>query len=419
MDHRGKKLLIMGATTETIKLVQLAESMGIETYVADPFENAAAKPYSSHPVNLDCFDTDAVCALVERERIDGVLPGCADVLVAAYEEVARRTGRYCYLNEQIVRVLNNKKGLKEALRKYGLPTIPEYTYEEVKDLDASQYPLFLKPVDNNSSKGMSVVYDYSGFEAAYEKALSFSRSKTVLIERKMECDDMTFGYVIQDGKIGIMHIHDRYINNEQPGVGTITAACVYPSKHKQLYMETVHEKICRMLNGLGYRNGIVNFQAFVEDNKIMLYDPAVRITGEQSYVLTDYFCGLNYMEYLINFALTGKMADHNIVDKCDVSFGGNYGCNLVFSVRPCTIGRIEGAEYARNHPNVINVTQEHFPGDVIDRVGTAQQNIFRMHLVADTKQTLASAISNLQDKVIAYDENDNDMMLTGVDPDNI
>ena len=60
-----KKLLILGATSETDKLVQKAESMGIETYVADPNEDAHAKKYASHPILMDCFDVDEKLYLAE------------------------------------------------------------------------------------------------------------------------------------------------------------------------------------------------------------------------------------------------------------------------------------------------------------------------------------------------------------------
>ncbi|MBR1677140.1 MAG: hypothetical protein IJ706_07525 [Clostridia bacterium] len=414
MELKGKKLLILGATTETIFLVKKAESLGVLTYVVDPYENAPAKKYSSNPINLNCFDIDGVLGIIENNKIDGVLPGCADVLVPVYEEVCRKAGKYCYINEEIVKVFGNKKGLKEMLIKHGLPVIEEFTYEEVISEGFNSYPIFLKPTDNNSSKGMTIVYDKSGFDVAYKKALENSRSKTVLIEKYKTCNDFFMGYLLQDGKVAVTFTADRFVNAEQKGVGTITAGMLYPSKYTDLYFNTIHKKMISIFEKLEFKNGLMHIQGFVENGKIMFYDPALRITGGQEYLLLEKIYGLDLLKCLINFALIGSVAEEDLTSICDCKFHGKIGCNLAFSVRAGKIGKIDGIEYAKKHKNVINVTQEHYDGALIDRIGTAQQNIARMHLIADSREEMRDAILDLQANVIAYDEAGCNMMLTGL-----
>lgn len=411
----GKKLLILGATSETCKIVKLAEDMGVETYVVDPYENALAKQYSSHPILLDCFDVDAICKLLEKEKIDGVLPGCADILVAVYEQICSRTNKFCYVNKKLVDVFNNKKGLKEMLLKHGLSVIKEYTEEEVLDTNFDKFPVFVKPVDNNSSKGMSIANSREEFLASYENAKSFSRSNTVLIEEYKQCDDFFIGYFAQNGKIRVAFTGDRFVIN-QDSFGSITAGIVYPSVYEQLYFKNVHEKMMDIFNELGFQNGICAIQGFVEDDKIMFYDPALRITGGQEYVLCKHFYGVDELESLINFALTGNMSEDDVYRNCDCSFGSKVGCNLTFSVRECTIGKIEGLEFAKECKNVINITQEHKEGDVIDRIGTAQQNFVRMHISAESREEMRDVISELQRKIVAYDDKGENAMIKGLDP---
>ena len=408
--------MILGATSETGKLVQKAEDMGVETYVVDPYENAHAKKFSSHPVQMDCFDIEGICRIMQEESIDGILPGCADILVSVYEEVCRRLSKPCYVNRKLVEVFNNKKGLKEALRKHGLPVIEEYTPEEVRSDGFQGFPVFVKPVDNNSSKGMYIAEDRTSFEEAYVKALSFSRSKTVLIEAYKRCDDFLVGYFAQDGKVEAAYTGDRF-TIEQPGVGTITSALVYPSRHAKQYFETTHEKMLQIFHDLGFCNGICMIQGFVDDGRVLFYDPALRITGGQGYVLVEHFLGLDVLEALVAFAVSGKMPE-DVKRPVDPAWNGGFGCNLTFSVKGGVIGRIDGVDYLKAHKNVINVTQEHFPGDKIDRIGTAQQNIFRIHVVADSREELRDAISDLQAHVTAYDDKGENMMLAGLDAGN-
>ncbi len=413
---KNKKLLILGATTETIPLVKKAEKLGVKTFVADPYPSAPSKRFSSHPVDIDCFNVEGLLHLINDECIDGILPGCADVLVPVYEEVCRKSGRNCYINKRISEVFGNKKGLKDMLRKHGLPVVEEYTYNQVKESTFDKYPIFLKPTDNNSSKGMSVVYDAGGFETAYQKALDNSKSKTVLIEKYKTCNDFFMGYLLQDGKVSVTFTADRFVNRQQKGVGTITAGMIYPSKFTDLYFSTIHEKMLQIFDELDFRNGLMHIQGFVEDGKIEFYDPALRITGGQEYLALEKIYGLDLLRCLINYALLGKIGDEDVSSICDCTFGGKYLCNLAFSVKGCKIGRIDGVDYAKTYPTIINVTQEHYEGAVIDRIGTAQQNIFRMHLITDTRQQMRNSIIDLQKNIIAYDEEGNNVMLDGLDP---
>ena len=389
--------------------------MGIETFVVDPYIDAPAKKYSSHPIEEDCFNIESILSIINKNNIDGVLPGCADILVFVYEEICRKANKYCYVNKDIVKVFNNKKGLKDILNKHGLATIKEYTYEEVANSSFNNFPVFVKPTDNNSSKGMSVVNNREEFELAYKKAVENSRSKTILIEKYMNCDDFFVGYVIQDGKVSVTFTSDRFVNSEQKGVGSITQGIIYPSKYTNLYFSSVHSKMLDIFKELEFKNGILHIQGFVDNEGIKFYDPALRITGGQEYLFLEHINDFDLLKCLINFAITGKMSETDISDKCNYTFNKKYACNLVFSVKGGIIGKIDGIEYAKKHNNVINVTQEHFVGELIDKIGTAQQNISRMHLIADSKEELLKAIDDLQRYVVVYDEKGNNMMLKGFD----
>ena len=165
------------------------------------------------------------------------------------------------------------------------------------------------------------------------KALDASRSKTVLVEKYMVCDDISITYTFVDGKAYVTSISDRYVNREQKGYGTISTALVYPSKYTQLYFETIHEKAIRLFNDMDIKNGVLTIQAFVEDGKIMFYDPAFRTTGGQGYILYEYFGVVDQIKMLIEFSLTGKMTEDVSEIKEICNFGASWAVNLVLLVK--------------------------------------------------------------------------------------
>lgn len=411
LKFQGKKLLVLGATAQTVPMVETANDMGVITYVADHISGSLAKRSASVAVDIDCFDVDSLEQVVRKERIDGIIVGCADRLLLPYYELCRRVQKPCYVAKDILDVFNNKKGLKTALKKYGLPVIPEWNYvgEQTKTEDW-ELPVFIKPADNNSAKGMSVCYQRKEISAAIEKAMDTSASKTILVERYMNCDDITVNYMFFNGFPIVFYITDRYVDRGQAGCGTIPTALIYHSKYKQLYFDTMHDKMCRMFTDLGLKNGILLLQGFVQNGQIMFYDPALRITGEQGHIFIKHATSVDQIAILISYALTGKMGEKIKVPQGDVLYCG-WGCELVINAGLGRIGKINGLREVERLPEVLRVTQIHFPGDEIVMRGTLDQTIARIHVMAESKDGMKDSAERILSMISVVDESGNNMLL--------
>lgn len=411
LKFQGKRLLILGANAQTAPMVKTANGMGVITYVADHIPGSVAKRSASVAVDIDCFDVDKLEQMAHKEKIDGIIVGCADRLIPSYYELCRRVHKPCYVTKEILDVLNNKKGLKTALRKYSLPVIPEWNYTgKHTKTECWELPVFIKPVDSNSAKGMSVCYKREEINAAINKAMAASSSKTILVERYMTCDDITVSYMFFDGFPIVFDITDRYVDRGQAGCGTIPTALIYHSKYKQLYFDTVHDKICRMFRDLGLKNGILLLQGFVQNNQIMFYDPALRITGEQGHIFVKHATSVDQIAILISYALTGKMGDKINVLKGDVLYYG-WGCEVVINACLGRIGKINGLREVGRLPEVLCVTQTHFPGDEIVMRGTLDQTVARIHVMAESKDDMKGSVERILSMISVMDDSGNDMML--------
>ena len=86
-------------------------------------------------------------------------------------------------------------------------------------------------------------------------------------------------------------------------------------------------KLREMFKGLGVRNGVLNIQFFVDDERFYAYDPGFRLQGEGPHFFIQDINGFDNREMLINYALTGSMGvvdmekkilikDVNIESKC-------------------------------------------------------------------------------------------------------
>ncbi len=419
---KGKKLLIMGANPETVPLVELANEMGIQTYVTSNRPDDPAKKVACKSCDVDGMDVPGLVALARDEQIDGVLVGVADILVPAYCKVCNALGFHCYASQEIVDVFSYKDVFKATCERYGIHGIPEYYLDgemRREDLDKIKYPVMVKPVDSCSGMGMTVCFGEQELAAAVRKALDASKVKRFIVERYMQCEDMGMYYTFKDGCCSASCIYDRYTTDEQKGLSRVCLGGTYPSKHIGEYFERMHENACRMFRDIGIRNGVLMLSAFYEDGEFYVYDTGFRLQGEAPHLLMKAVHGFDQREMLINFALTGSEGDVNLSVQDDPYFRGKWAATLWILLREGTVSKIEGMEHIADDRRVVANIQRLYESDCVlgEWIGTEKQVMTRLYLVCESKQELAGTLKEYMEKIRVYDTRGNLMALHGFDVD--
>ena len=422
-ELEGKKLLIMGANPETIPLVELANDMGVKTYVTSNRPDDPAKKYAYKSCEVDGMDVPGLVALAREEKIDGILVGVADILVPAYCKACNALGFHCYASQEIVDVFSYKDVFKATCERYGIHGIPEYyldTQMRREDLDKIKYPVMVKPVDSCSGMGMTVCFSEEELAAAMEKALDASKVKRFIVERYMQCEDMGMYYTFKDGYCSASCIYDRYTTDEQKGLSRVCLGGTYPSKHIKEYFERMHDNACRMFRDIGIKNGVLMLSAFYEDGEFYVYDTGFRLQGEAPHLLMKAVHGFDQREMLINFALTGSEGNIDLSRQDDPYFRGKWAATLWILLREGKIAKIEGMDGIENDKRVVANIRRLYEGDTVlpEWIGTEKQVMTRIYLVCDSKQSLADTLKEYMAKIRIYDTDGNAMALHGFDVDN-
>ena len=422
MELNGKKLLIMGANPETIPLVELANEMGIKTYVTSNRPDDPAKKFAYKSCDVDGMDVPGLVALAREEKIDGILVGVADILVPAYCKACNALGFHCYASQEIVDVFSYKDVFKATCERYGIHGISEYYLDAElrrEDLDKIKYPVMVKPVDSCSGMGMTVCFSEDELAPAVEKALDASKVKRFIVERYMQCEDMGMYYTFKDGYCSASCIYDRYTTDEQKGLSRVCLGGTYPSKHIGEYFERMHDNACRMFRDIGIRNGVLMLSAFYEDGEFYVYDTGFRLQGEAPHLLMKAVHGFDQREMLINFALTGSEGKIDLSEQDDPFFRGRWAATLWVLLREGTIAKIEGMDDIENDQRVVADIRRLHEGDTVlsEWIGTEKQVMTRLYLVCDSKQELADTLKEYMAKIKVYDTHGNAMALHGFDVD--
>lgn len=417
-EFKNKKLLILGGNPETSALVKMANEMGIKTIVTSGRHTDDAKKYAWKSYDVDGMDVPGIISLAREEKVDGVLVGVADILVPSYCKVCDALELPCYATQKIVDVFAFKDVFKSTCETYGIHGIPEYYLDaEMKPEDVAKikYPVMIKPVDNGGGVGMTVVYNESELKSGVEKALAASKKKRFIVERYMQCEDMGMYYTFKDGVCSASCIYDRYTTDEQPGLSRVCLGGTYPSKHLNEYFNRMHDNAVRMFKDIGIKNGVLMLSGFYENGEFYVYDTGFRLQGEAPHLLIKAIHGFDQREMLIRFALTGSEGTLDLLKADDTYLRGKWAATVWFLLKEGKINRIEGLDKIDKDNRVVANVQRLYEGDDVlhEWIGNEKQVMTRLYLVCNSKEELAVAIEEYQNKVKVYDTNGKNMLLKG------
>ncbi len=403
-----------------MRLIETAKKMGVVTLVTDHDPQAFAKRFADKRYDVDGMNVSALVALAKEEQVDGVLVGVADRLIVPYQQVCAALDLPCYATPALCAAFTDKMAFNHLCLTHGISPISFFNLDSdfcAEELQKLPFPLFVKPVDGNSGKGMSICNTMDEVGAAVEKALAFSRSGRFLVERYMDCDDLFINFTFKDGEIWASAIADRYTTRAQGNVSRVCLGAVYPSRHVDLYFDTLHDKFCRMFRDLGVQNGTLMVSAFVENGTFHVYDPGFRLQGEAPDLHIHAVNGFDQKALLIEHALTGAMGEADLSALNDCRFRGRYAGTIWYLAKEGKIGRINGLTAAAADPAVFKVVQRLYEGDVVtpQMVGTEAQVVARLYVVGNTKEELAYKVRQFQNDVSVLNDQGQTMLLDGFD----
>lgn len=424
MTFNGKKLLILGANPETVPLIEKANNMGVHTVVVDHVPGSFAKKFATESYDIDGFDVDALVELSLRIGIDGVLVGVADRLIVPYQELCEKLNLPCYGTKEQCAILTDKVRFNEKCKVFGIDVIPTYVLTadiRSEDLCKLQYPVLIKPSDSNSGKGMSICTDENQVRVATQKALQNSKTGQFLVERYMTCDDIYIFYTFVDGVCWPSIIADRFTHKGQDSGSPVCLGAVSPSKHANLYFDSIHEKMCSMFRSIGMESGVLMISAFVEGNQFYFYDPGFRLQGEAPNLTVKKMTGFDQLEMLISFALSGEVPSGCIQKIKDCRVWGQYSTTIWYLMKQDEIETIQGWNQIEEDPDVFKAVCRLKRHDVITpaMIGTEGQVLARVYASSPSKAMLVEKIKLLQSVLTVIGVSGEDMLIAGFDADKI
>lgn len=417
MNIKGKKLLFFDGSALASNAVKRAKLHGVYTIVANfyPPEKSPAKLVADEQWNVDFSQIDEMVKLIRDNNIDGIFVGWTDSHLPYYAEICEKAGiPCCGTVEQFEILSNDKRKFKDVCRKYGVPTIPEYKIDlnfAKEDLEKFEYPVLVKPADESGSRGVRRCDSEEEFVSYYKELYESSKSKKILVEKYIDSPkEIYLHYTVQDGYISLSSTFMKQKAIGEDKVASSAILHVFPSSYIELYERTAHEAVKNMFEGLGLKNGIVMMQGFIYEDEFYFYESGLRMGGEQFYIFADPINGINALDMMIEFSVTGKMTCGN-AKKQDNPYYTKTCCNYYISLKPGVISGIEGIETVEKMPQVLQNATFKKLGDEISATNSLDRVIYRIHVMDNSPEELAETLENISHTLRITDQNGKEMQI--------
>jgi len=397
----GKRLLVLGGVTLAQEIVWAAQKRGATVFVTDYLVDSPAKKVADGHFMVSVADVDEVVKLIKQERIDGVLTGFVDSILPYYVEICHKANLPCYCTHEQIAIATDKKKFKALCRKFNVPVVDEFVLtselseDEVMNLP---YPVCIKPVDNSGGRGIYFADNPTEFVTNYHSALAHSPTQTVLVERKMNHQEATIFYIIQDGQIHCSGMADRHVQNGDENTIPLPVAYTFPSVYLDSYLKNIHPQVVKMLTSIEMNQGFLFIQTFIENGQCIFYEMGFRTTGVLEYKCIEFESGLNHLDCLIHFALTSKMANDSIASYIQPYYQHRL-FNLTFQAYPQTIGHYVGLESIKQLAGVLDVFVSYHPPEVmpVTSKGTLRCVVVRVFGWARDDYRMVELINKIHD----------------------
>lgn len=414
MDVTGKKLLILGGTPQHCKLVTAAKEMGVYTIVTDYLENSPAKKIADKAYMINIRDVDEIIRMCKREKVDGVISGYIDPCQKPYNEICKRLDMPCYGTKEQFFKMTDKHAFKKMCQQNGVDVIPEYSVKEAENV-ISTCPVFVKPVDSRGSRGQAVCYTKEELHDAIEFARSESSNGDILIEKYMKgAHEFQVTYFFVNGEPYLIRTTDSYCGSEENHLEKVVACAVSPSIYTDLYLKNAHEKVIKMFKNLGFKNGPIFMQGFVDGDKFRFFDPGLRFPGVDYENIYKKVYNVDLMKAMVLIALTGECSGMELpLD--GVKLDGKRAAVLFPTVKAGIVTKIDGVQSAMQDEQVVSYLPRCEIGDEIMWSYNVNQRFAEVDILGENTEDLKKNIKRVQKNIEVFDENGQNMIFEEFD----
>ena len=416
-DLKGKKLLFVGASGHFTPAIEAAKELGVYTIAINYSSSAVGKKYADLAADVDTYNPDEVLAFARKNEVDGLFTSWNEVNIYTSEYVAGKLGLPFYGTRKQLDKLIKKNAFKATCREYGVPVVPEYftgsnLTEEI--VNRFEYPVIFKPTDSGGTRGMTILYDESGVQEAYSKAMDASIEKKIVVEKYLRDTKLiVIDFAVQNGEPYIVSVADRSIVRDSEMSVPLAVSFMYPSDYIDMVEKQVLTSLKKMIKGLEIQNGIISMEGMISEGVMYIIETQFRFGGTHCDKFVTLDTGVDLMKMMVEFSLTGRFDSYDLKQTMNPRFEGVYACQNL-QMGSGVIANIDGIEKVKKLKGVKWFIQLKSIGDEIVADGSTARNFAKIGLSGNNRRELYILMDRIQNILSIIDQQGEDMILHNI-----
>lgn len=342
------KILVLAGGSDQIALINELKYRGHITVLVDYFENPPAKGYADKHIVASTLDTDRVEEIAIAEGVDLICTACTDQALLTVAKVSEKLGLPCYISYKKALNVTNKSYMKKVLIENKIPTA-KYVILDKVDMGAIQdfhYPLVVKPVDCNSSKGVKKIESAEELPQYLQQAINFSRTRTAIVEEFKVGEEISADFYIENGVAKYLSATNSFKIPNRKSFTILGSSYPVVDDKQQLQLVNIATNIARAFE---LDNCPLLIQLIANDNEFNVIEFSARMGGGSKYKLIEVLSGVNIMKKYVDRILG---AYPSVMPSKQVNY-----CKMVYTY--CTPGIIDHVEGFKEL-NEMGVIDEYF-----------------------------------------------------------
>ncbi|MGE3315789.1 MAG: ATP-grasp domain-containing protein [Planctomycetaceae bacterium] len=364
--YSGRRMLFLPGGTWQVPVIELARMMGFYVICADGTPHAPGFAAADEGVQISLQDSSGLVELGRSRRVDVVMTEQTDFAVPMVARVSDALG-LPGLPVAVADAATNKRLMREAAQSAGIRQPRFRGCRTVDDVRAAVeelgLPLFYKPVDAQSSRGVGVLEtdDMETVSCALQRATSASVCGEASFEELILGTECTVEGFVVDGKPTTLAISDKEHYADLPGVArTLT----WPPAFPQAVINAIAHANEATVRAIGIPFGITHAEFLIDAHgEPWLVEIAGR--GGGSRIPT------HIVPAVTGFDPTPALIDSLMGASPSVDKTEERACQLRFLRLPAgrVLRAVRNADELRSLPGVLDLHFNFQPGDRIPDVG--------------------------------------------------
>ena len=249
------------------------------------------------------MDVDAIRNVAVQEKVDFLITVCTDQALHTVAKVSEELGLPCYIDYQTALNVTNKQYMKQVFARSGIPTAKFVILESFREdaIKGMKYPLIVKPVDCNSSKGVRRCDSLDELKRYFAEAVALSRTNTAVIEEFITGEEISVDVYVEDGKAHVLCVSqsDKIADRDR----FVIFRAIWPAPVSEAIVEQIKATSQGIADAFRIRNSPMLIQFLTDGKQVYVVEFSARTGGGVKYLLVKRTSGFDVIKAVVDLTL--------------------------------------------------------------------------------------------------------------------